>query len=123
MNKGVRAATGDIIGFLNVDDSYPEGMLTKVGTAFAANPNVHILVGDTVVFEDAGPGRRTIRFVFNHPHGIWLADACSAIRESTAVSSVAECSTRSDCSTTSTTFVPTAISLPVRHWPTWRPFH
>ena len=74
MNKGVRAATGDIIGFLNVDDSYPEGMLTKVGTAFAANPNVDILVGDTVVFEDAGPGRRTIRFVFNHPHGIWLAE-------------------------------------------------
>jgi glycosyltransferase involved in cell wall biosynthesis len=75
MNKGVSRATGDVIGFLNVDDSYPDNTLRKVGAAFADNPGVDVLVGDTIVYEDAGPGnRRIIRFLFDHPNGIWLTE-------------------------------------------------
>jgi glycosyltransferase involved in cell wall biosynthesis len=74
MNKGIARASGDIIAFLNVDDSYPDGTLLKVGAAFAADPGVEILVGDTVVFEETAPDHRAVRFLFVHPHGIWLAE-------------------------------------------------
>ena len=74
MNKGVGRASGDVIAFLNVDDSYPDNTLLKVGAAFAANPGVDILVGDTVVYEDDGSDHRAVRFIFNHPHGNWLTE-------------------------------------------------
>jgi glycosyltransferase involved in cell wall biosynthesis len=75
MNKGVGRATGDVIGFLNVDDSYPDNTLHKVGADFADNPGVDILVGDTIVYEDAGPEHhRLVRFLFEHPHGVWLTE-------------------------------------------------
>jgi glycosyltransferase involved in cell wall biosynthesis len=37
-NKGVRLATGEVIGFLNADDRYEPGALRAVGEALAANP-------------------------------------------------------------------------------------
>jgi glycosyltransferase involved in cell wall biosynthesis len=74
MNKGVRRASGDVIAFLNVDDSYPDNTLLKIGAAFVANSNAEILVGDTVVYEDDAPDHRAIRFRFNHPHGNWLPE-------------------------------------------------
>ena len=49
-------------------------MLSKVGAAFTAKPGLDVLVGDTVVYEDEASGHRTVRFVFNHPHGIWLTE-------------------------------------------------
>jgi len=74
MNKGIARASGDIIAFLNVDDGYPDGTLLKIGAAFAANPGVEILVGDTVVYEETAPDHRAVRFIFNHPQGIWLTE-------------------------------------------------
>jgi glycosyltransferase involved in cell wall biosynthesis len=74
MNKGVGRASGDVIAFLNVDDSYPDNTLLKVGAAFAANPGVEILVGDTIVYEDDAPDHRVVRFIFNHPYGNWLTE-------------------------------------------------
>jgi len=74
MNKGIARASGDIIAFLNVDDGYPDGTLLKIGAAFAANLGAEILVGDTVVYEDTAPDHRTVRFIFNHPRGIWLTE-------------------------------------------------
>lgn len=52
MNKGIRRATGEIIGTLNADDCYRPGALQKVGEAFAAHPEWDALFGD-VVFVDA----------------------------------------------------------------------
>lgn len=37
-NKGVRMATGDVVGWLNADDTYEPGALQAVGEAFAAHP-------------------------------------------------------------------------------------
>lgn len=46
MNKGIRVATGDVIGFLNADDFYPEkGVLAAVIEAFE-NPDVDACYGD-----------------------------------------------------------------------------
>src|SRR5688572_28993516 len=46
MNKGIRRATGDIIGILNSDDRYSQGALMKVAQAFAAHPDWGALFGD-----------------------------------------------------------------------------
>jgi glycosyltransferase involved in cell wall biosynthesis len=39
MNKGIGMATGDVIGWLNADDRYLPGALTRVGEAFVSNPD------------------------------------------------------------------------------------
>lgn len=44
-NKGVRAASGDLIAWLNADDVYEPGALRAVGEAFAANPDAEWLIG------------------------------------------------------------------------------
>lgn len=49
MNKGIRLATGDIVGFLNSDDVYyNEGVLKQVLMAFATNEIIQIVYGDLV---------------------------------------------------------------------------
>jgi len=75
MNKGVARATGDVIGFLNVDDVYPDNTLLKVGRIFAATPDIDIVMGNAIVFEDDGCGARAIRFVYAHPLGVWLEES------------------------------------------------
>jgi len=47
MNKGLAAATGDVIGLLNSDDLYPHAdVLSRVAAAFAADPRLDALYGD-----------------------------------------------------------------------------
>lgn len=74
MNKGIARATGDVIAFMNVDDTYPDDTLATIGAAFVANPGADIVLGDTVVYEDAKGGQRSVRFIFNHPRGVWLME-------------------------------------------------
>jgi glycosyltransferase involved in cell wall biosynthesis len=38
MNKGIARATGDLIAFMNVDDTYPDDTLATIGAAFLTNP-------------------------------------------------------------------------------------
>ena len=45
INKGLRAATGDIVGWVNSDDVLMPGALAKVAAAFAANPQVEWVHG------------------------------------------------------------------------------
>lgn len=45
-NKGIRMATGDIIGILNSDDRYAPGALEKVAEAVAAHPECDVFHGD-----------------------------------------------------------------------------
>lgn len=59
MNKGIRRATGDVIGTLNSDDSYRPNALLRVGEAFAAHPEWDALFGD-IIYVDA-EGREIYR--------------------------------------------------------------
>jgi glycosyltransferase involved in cell wall biosynthesis len=56
-NKGIRMATGEIIGILNSDDFYLNGTLTAVAAAYRSHPECDVfhgdmlrLKGDTVLF-------------------------------------------------------------------------
>jgi glycosyltransferase involved in cell wall biosynthesis len=54
MNKGIAKARGEVIGILNADDCYCDGILTKVAGAFAAHPEWDALFGDYIFVDDAG---------------------------------------------------------------------
>lgn len=44
-NKGLRMATGEVIGWLNADDVYEPGALTTVGEVFARHPDAEWATG------------------------------------------------------------------------------
>lgn len=66
MNKGLRLATGDIIGFLNTDDIYADGLLPAVGEAFTADAELDVVVVGTVVFEEDATGARRVLVARDH---------------------------------------------------------
>lgn len=53
MNKGIKLATGDVIGIINSGDSYLPGALSCVAAAFGADPGRRIFWGD-VMYEHLG---------------------------------------------------------------------
>jgi glycosyltransferase involved in cell wall biosynthesis len=54
MNKGIERAQGDIVGILNADDTYRDGALRKVASAFEMNPQWDALFGDIVYVDGTG---------------------------------------------------------------------
>ncbi|MBV9234319.1 MAG: glycosyltransferase [Xanthobacteraceae bacterium] len=76
LNKGVAQAHGEIIGFLNTDDLYPDGVLVEIGSIFARDPDVDVVVGQSCLFETGGQGRRSPLFVRTHvnQNGLWLPE-------------------------------------------------
>lgn len=54
LNKALRMAKGDYIGWLNADDSYAEGALLKVGAVLKANPKYHLVYGKAVFIDEDG---------------------------------------------------------------------
>lgn len=46
VNKGILATHGDIIAWINSDDTYLEGALEKVQDYFQQNPHIDVLYGD-----------------------------------------------------------------------------
>jgi glycosyltransferase involved in cell wall biosynthesis len=59
MDKGTRAATGQVVAILNADDCYRPGVLSEVAAAFAKHPDWDALFGD-IVYVD-GDGREIFR--------------------------------------------------------------
>ena len=57
MNKGLRAASADVVGFLNADDVYADGgVLGEVAECFE-DPSVEAVYGDLVYVSAADPSR------------------------------------------------------------------
>jgi glycosyltransferase involved in cell wall biosynthesis len=69
MNKGIRLAKGEIIGFLNVDDFYEEGILNRIIEIFTSLPQPSLLVGNCNVWRSD----KTLLFV-NRPSKLTLFD-------------------------------------------------
>jgi glycosyltransferase involved in cell wall biosynthesis len=62
MNKGVRLASGDIVGFLNADDYYAhDRVLANVAHAFGA-ARLDAVFGDVAFFQPERPDRLTRRY-------------------------------------------------------------
>lgn len=58
VNKGIRRARGEVIGFLNTDDYYAPGVFAPVAAAFAADPDLDAVAGGDVFVEEAADGTR-----------------------------------------------------------------
>jgi glycosyltransferase involved in cell wall biosynthesis len=52
INKGLRAATGDVVGWVNSDDLLLPGALARVAAAFEANPGVEWVHGRCVIIDE-----------------------------------------------------------------------
>lgn len=76
MNKGLARASGEIIGFLNADDLYPDNLLETVGRRFTLDPTIDLMVGHCIYFRDGPDGTRPIVRVRTHERdsGLWLPE-------------------------------------------------
>lgn len=54
INRGLRAARGAVVAWLNSDDLYLPGALARVSAAFAADPNLDFVYGDALEVDAAG---------------------------------------------------------------------
>ena len=61
VNKGIRMASGDVVGWLNADDLYLPGALERVGAALAERPDVLWATGPCLIID--GEGSEIRRFV------------------------------------------------------------
>lgn len=55
MNKGIGLCTGEIIGMINADDHYAEGVFSRVAKAVVGHPEKNIFHGDILI--EYGNGR------------------------------------------------------------------
>jgi glycosyltransferase involved in cell wall biosynthesis len=51
VNRGIRATSGEVIGWLNSDDVYLPGALFHVAEVFAARPEVDVVYGDAQLID------------------------------------------------------------------------
>ena len=54
LNKGFSAASGDIFGYINADDAYLPGAITKAVVAFQARPDAEVIYAHSYIVDDAG---------------------------------------------------------------------
>lgn len=52
INKGLRAATGDVVGWVNSDDTLRPGALARVAAAFASDPHVEWVHGRCAIIDE-----------------------------------------------------------------------
>jgi glycosyltransferase involved in cell wall biosynthesis len=61
LNKGIRMATGDVIGWCNADDLYLPGTLLVADEFFQKHPEIDVLYGDYRFTDEAGRSMRIVR--------------------------------------------------------------
>lgn len=61
INKGWRIAKGDIIAYLNADDTYLTDAVESAVAFFEKNPDVYMLYGDGVITDEYGKNPRVIQ--------------------------------------------------------------
>jgi glycosyltransferase involved in cell wall biosynthesis len=76
LNKGIRLATGDIIGWLNSDDRYRPNCLRAVQNAFEQHPEIDIIYGDFAFIEANGTHLRIRREIEYSPLVLFYHRIC-----------------------------------------------
>lgn len=61
INKGWRMAKGEIIAYLNADDTYLPDAVESAVMFFEKNPDIHMLYGDGIITDEFGKNPRTIQ--------------------------------------------------------------
>jgi len=61
INKGWRMAKGDIIAYLNADDTYLPDAVESAVVFFEKNPDTHMVYGDGIITDEYGKNQRTIQ--------------------------------------------------------------
>ena len=56
LNKGIRLAHGEVIGFLNTDDLYEQDIFGEVAEAFTRHPEIDALVGGASILHEKSTG-------------------------------------------------------------------
>lgn len=54
INKGLSLTTGEILGWINSDDTYCEGVFCRIIDFFETNPDVDVIFGDTNIIDVQG---------------------------------------------------------------------
>jgi glycosyltransferase involved in cell wall biosynthesis len=63
INKGLKIATGDWIGWQNSDDVYYPGSIFDLTQAAAAHPHAHLIIGNMMLIDEQDDEIRDIRYV------------------------------------------------------------
>lgn len=66
INKGLKRAQGEIIGWLNSDDLYLQGTLEIVVDFFQSHPEVGLVFGDVLAVDECGETINTLRYADYH---------------------------------------------------------
>jgi glycosyltransferase involved in cell wall biosynthesis len=69
INKGLARAKGEIIGWLNSDDTYTAGAISSVVRAFEQDPDVMLVYGEGNLMAESG--RILGRFPHTRPFDLW----------------------------------------------------
>ncbi len=62
INKGFQRASGEIIGWLNSDDTYLPGVLREVVEVFSSDPSIVLVFGDVCAIDETGQVINHIRY-------------------------------------------------------------
>ena len=60
LNRGLRLAGGEVIGFLNTDDLYEQDIFGSVAQIFKDDQGTEAVVGGATIFRDKAQGERTV---------------------------------------------------------------
>lgn len=72
INRGWKRATGDVVAYLNCDEQYLPGALAAVASRFQQDPELDILVADTVVVDGEGKFLSCRKALKPWPGVIWI---------------------------------------------------
>ncbi len=77
LNRGLRRATGEVLGCLNADEQYLPGALAAVWNCFQHHPETDVVVGDTVVVDREGRYVRSRQASLPRRSHTWVSDNLS----------------------------------------------
>lgn len=82
LNRGLARATGDILAWLNSDDTYEPGALSTVAEIFWGNPATRLAHGEGWYMDDAGVRLRPCKFVRGEFRSSYIANRDPILQQS-----------------------------------------